>query len=673
MKHCLARPVLAAVTLFVLAGRAGAQTPPQSMFFPITPCRVVDTRLVPNGGNAGPVLAANVARAFQIAGNCGIATTARSVVLNVTAVNATAGGSFAIFPTGTASPLGATALSYRATKPRAASFIARLGTTGDVVVWPIQATGSVHLIFDVTGYFEDPPAVSASQLTAFANIATFGASPELVAHLRDVGINGWVTEQLAIPPNYSPFMALWPNTQPGTCTGTCPRDNYTMYPLQKQFFYNALYLPDQLRQRTAWALHKFLVISGQQLVQPSRMNPYLNTLLRNAFGSYRTLLIELTVSPAMGEYLNMRTSTLTAPNENYAREFLQLFSIGTVMLNQNGTPILDIGGNTIPTYTQYDINELSRVFSGWRLNTAGQVPGTDDYINTMSLVASNHDTGKKSLFCDWTDPILPVNCASIFPVNQTGDLDVFQAADAVMAHPNTAPYVSRQLIQNLVTSNPSPAYIGRVAAVFNNNGSGVKGDLGAVVRAIVTDTEALAGAAAPNFGILREPAFYALSLLRALGAKSANGTQLSDGVIAPQVLTMGQNVFNPDTVFSYYPNDNLLPGNPALLGPEFGIQSALTALRRANLANTLVYSTIPVGANNPQGTLLDLSGVQTLSNDPAAMVEMLNQRLCHGLLSASAKAAIVTAVNTIPAASPRQRAQQATYLVATSSQFQVER
>ena len=168
--------------------------------------------------------------------------------------------------------------------------------------------------------------------------------------------------------------------------------------------------------------------------------------MRNAFGSYRQLLIELTVNPAMGDYLNMRTSTLQNPNENYAREILQLFSIGLVQLNTNGTPKLDLGGNTIPTYSQYDINELSRVFTGWRL-AARQSPGTDDYINTMALVEANHDRGKKSLLCDWTNPVSPTACAWVFTANQNGDVDVAQAIDAIMAHPNIGPYVSTQLIQ----------------------------------------------------------------------------------------------------------------------------------------------------------------------------------------------------------------------------------
>jgi uncharacterized protein (DUF1800 family) len=443
-----------------------------------------------------------------------------------------------------------------------------------------------------------------------------------------------------------------------------------MYPLQRQFFWNALYGPDQLRQRVAWALHKLIVVSGTDLVQPSRMVPYLNILVNNAFGNYRDILAQVTLNPAMGQYLNMDTSTLLNPNENYGREILQLFSTGVFLLNVDGTQQLDIGNNPIPTYVQNDITEMARALTGWRL--AAQItPGTDDYTDPMVLVEANHDKGQKSLFCDWSGPT-PVNCRATLPPNQTGTQDVSAVIDAVFNHPNVGPYVAGTLIHDLVTSNPSPAYVGRVAAIFNNNGSGVRGDLAAVVRTILTDPDAIAASADPNFGSLRDPAGLATSLLRAIGARSADGTQQSDGILAPQVQSMGQIVFQPDTVFSYYPADYEVPGT-ALLGPEFGIQSAITAFRRANFVNTLVYSTIPVGANNPLGTSLDLTGIMTLASDANGMVEELNQRLCHGLLSASAKAAIVTAVNAIPVASAKLRAQQATYLVVTSSQFQVER
>ncbi len=677
MKYCLSSRPVFLLSLF-LSGAAAAQVSPQSLFYPVTPCRAVDTRN-PNGSAGGPILSAGGARAFQMAGTCGIPATARAVVMNVTVTGPTAAGDLAIFPTGTSSPTGSTAINFRAGQTRANNFVARLGTTGDIAVFTQMASGSVHFIIDVSGYFEDPPPAPISTYVATANLTTFGATPQLVAHIRDVGINGWLNEQFAMAPNPYPSLPLQPNTIPNACTGTCQRDNYTMYPLQNRFFLNALYAPDQLRQRVAWALHKSLVISGQQEIQPSHMVPYLNDLVNNAFGNYADILFILTLNPAMGDYLNMRTSTLQNPNENYAREILQLFSIGLVQLNTDGTPKLDLGGNTIPTYSQFDINELSRVFTGWRLASPVGA-ATDDYINVLVQVQSPspdnfHDKGKKSFLCDWTNPSVPVSCSATFPANQSALGDVSQAIATIVAHANTGPYVSTQLIRNLVTSNPSPAYVGRVAAVFNNNGSGVKGDLKAVVRAIVTDPEAVAGASDPNFGALRDPIAFTIALLRALGATAANGVGASDGVLATAnpVSALGQNLFNPDTVFGYYPADNLLPGSATLFGPEFGIQSALTALRRANLVNTLVYSNIPTGANNPLGTALDLSGIATFASNPDAMVEELNQRLCHGLLSASAKAAIVTAVNAVPASSPRQRAQQATYLVATSSQFQVER
>jgi uncharacterized protein (DUF1800 family) len=313
---------------------------------------------------------------------------------------------------------------------------------------------------------------------------------------------------------------LFPNNQPGSCTGNCPRDNYTMYPLQGQFFFNALYGQGQLRQRVAWALHKLIPINGQDIGQPSRITPYLNILVNNAFGNYRDILYQVTLNAAMGQYLNMDTSTLQLPNENYGREILQLFSIGLVKLNLDGTPLL-VSGQTVPTYDQAAITEFARVFTGWRLANP-IVSGTDDYVSPMVLVAANHDKGAKTLPDGVT--ILPCQGAvSPCVLSQTGDKDLNDTIDWVFNHPNGGPYVATSLIHNLVTSNPSPTYVANVAAKFNNNGSGVRGDLAAVVRAIVTDPEAIAGATNPNFGALREPALFAISLLRSLGVHAANG------------------------------------------------------------------------------------------------------------------------------------------------------
>ncbi len=662
MKHCPRRSVYLLALLF--STPLAAQLP-QTKFFPLPPCRVADTRN-PAAAYGGPALAALGSRKYTLVGTCGIPASARSVNLNIAVVAPQSAGSLAIFPGGTA-PGSSTAISYRAGRTRANNFVARLGTNGDIDVYCQQPTGTTDFLIDISGYFEDVGALTTAQATAFAAIATFGATPALTAHIRDIGINAYLSEQFSVGPSTYVQGTLFPNNQPGTCTGNCPRDNYTMYPLQGQFFFNALYGADQLRQKVAWALHKIIPINGQDIGQPSRITPYLNILVNNAFGNYRDILYQITLNAAMGQYLNMDTSTLQLPNENYGREIMQLFSIGVVKLNLDGSPQL-VGGQPVPTYDQAAITEFARVFTGWRLANP-IVSGTDDYVSPMFLVAAKHDQGAKTL----PDGITKLPCqGAVLPCvpTQTADKDLNDAIDWVFNHPNVGPFLAQALIRQLVTSNPSPTYVSNVAAKFNNNGSGVRGDLAAVVRAILTDPEALAGSANPNFGALREPAFLTIALLRSLGARAANGTGQSDGVLAPQVAQLGQTVWQPDTVFSYYPAEYLTPGT-SLFGPEFGILSASTALRRANLVNTLVYSTIPVGANNPNGTSLDLSGIQTLSGNPAAMVEELNQRLCHGLLSAGAKTAIVNAVGA--AATPKAKAQQATYLVATSSQFQVER
>ena len=196
MKYCPSARSLALMSLLV-AGTGFAQVSPQSKFYAVTPCRTVDTRN-PNGSAGGPALTAGGARAFQLASTCGIPVTARAVVTNLTVTGATAAGDLAIFPTGTPGPQGATAINYKAGKTRANNFIARLGTTGDIVVFTQQPSGTVHLIIDVAGYFEDPPAQPISTYIATANLASFGASPQLVAHIRDVGITGYLSEQFGI-------------------------------------------------------------------------------------------------------------------------------------------------------------------------------------------------------------------------------------------------------------------------------------------------------------------------------------------------------------------------------------------------------------------------------------------------------------------------------------------
>jgi hypothetical protein len=235
--------------------------------------------------------------------------------------------------------------------------------------------------------------------------------------------------------------------------------------------------------------------------------------------------------------------------------------------------------------------------------------------------------------------------------------------------------VSRQLIQQLVTSNPSPAYIARVARVFNNNGRGIRGDLRAVVEAILLDPEARGAdkSGTAQYGRLKEPVQFVTNVLRLFNPRSADGLALSDGVLNGQTTPMGQDVLRPPTVFSYFPSDWPVPGPEDLIGPEFGILSAATALRRANFVNTMVFNRINAGGNTPNGTSIDLTPLQALAGTPATLVDEVNRLMLHGAMSAEMRASIINAVTAVSAANTLKRARTAVYLVATSSQYQVQR
>ncbi|MBA3440969.1 MAG: DUF1800 domain-containing protein, partial [Pyrinomonadaceae bacterium] len=446
--------------------------------------------------------------------------------------------------------------------------------------------------------------------------------------------------------------------------GPCQRDNYTLYLLQNRFFTNALYGPDQLRGRVAFALHQILVISGVEITQPSWMAAYLQTIDRNAFGNYRQLLYEITLNPGMGNYLDMTGNTKTNPNENYAREVLQLFSVGTVKLNLNGTPQLDAEGQSIPTYDQTTVNNFARVFTGWN-RAASPAQGVPNYINPMVPNQSQHDTGAKTLLR-----------GQVLPAGQTATKDLNDALDNIFNDENVGPFICKQLIQHLVTSNPSPNYVERVATVFNDNGAGVRGDLWAVVRAILLDAEARGDVKTePAYGRLRHPALFITNILRAFNARSADKSTTSDGYLNPDSVSMGMDVFRPPSVFSYFSPGTVVPATNGVRGPEFGILSTSTALRRANFVNKIIFSNIPipVSANAPQGTSIDLSPMQALAGDPAQLVDAVGNLMMHGRMSPEMRSSIIDAVSKVSGSNPLKRARTAVYLVATSSQYQVER
>jgi uncharacterized protein (DUF1800 family) len=372
----------------------------------------------------------------------------------------------------------------------------------------------------------------------------------------------------------------------------------------------------------------------------------------------------------MGRYLDMVNNDKPdaargiEPNENYARELLQLFSIGLYELNQDGTLRRDAAGARVPTYDQDTVEGFAHAFTGWtyppRPGVATVRHNPENYEGWMALFPSNHATVAKKLLG-----------GVVLPANQSGEKDLADAIDNVFNHPNVGPFIGRQLIQKLVTSNPSPEYVARVAQAFARSPEGVRGDMKAVLRAILLDPEAR-GDLKPDasYGKLKEPAQFAVGLLRAL-----NGS--TDGVYPRSaVANMGEDAFNAASVFNFYPPDFPLPGSPELLGPEFGIQNTTSALNREGYVERLVISggvaadSTVVGAT---GTVLNLSSLLALAGDPAALVAALELKMIPGGLSAAARTLIVSSVRSVDASDTQARVRRAAYLIAASPQYQTQR
>jgi uncharacterized protein (DUF1800 family) len=509
--------------------------------------------------------------------------------------------------------------------------------------------------------------------------ATFGPNDTLVESVKSLGTEAWLNAQFAMPATQYPAYPWVPANRPDACVDDrtpplrpdsfCARDSYTLFQLQRQFFVDAIAAQDQLRQRVAFAYSQIFVTSGVENSRNYAMRHYQQLFRDKAFANYEDIITSVTLSPMMGDYLNMVNNnkpdpaTGTQPNENYAREVLQLFSIGLYKLNQDGSIQYDAQDRPVPSYDQDQVEGFAHVFTGWTYPTiAGIAPRANNprnYLGQMEAVASKHDTGSKALLAG-------ALIAGGLPMQQ----DLALAMRNIFMHPNVGPFIGRQLIQKLVTSDPTPGYVSRVAAAFNDNGAGVRGDMRAVVRAVLLDPEARgANKIDPGWGKLAEPVLWMTQAARALNASS-------DGVyFRAQSSALGQFLFYPPTVFNYYPPDYPVPGTH-VPGPEFGIHTATTALNRVNVANGLVFSNgiAPDGSvYGATGTAVDLSSLQALAGDPNALVDKLGRLLLAGAMSAPAKAAIVTAVNAVPATDSLGRARAAAYLVLSSSQFSVER
>ncbi len=497
--------------------------------------------------------------------------------------------------------------------------------------------------------------------------ASFGVSEASLAGVRAKGIAAWLEEQLNAPPSRYPEYPDYPVSRPESCVDACARDNYSLFPLQLAFFQQSLGGEDQLRQRVAFALSQVLVVSALKINQPTGMAPYQQILRDLAFGNYEDILMQVTLNPAMGRYLDMVNNQKPAgsvrPNENYAREILQLFSIGLNQLKPDGSLRLDARGKTIPTYGQEEIEGFAYTFTGWTFPTRpGAQPKPRNplyYAGQMLAVPANHAAGEK-LLLDGTKN----------PAGQSMGQDLKNAIHVIFSHPNVGPFIGKQLIQKLVTGNPSGAYVARVAAAFDDNGQGVRGDMKAVVRAVLLDPEARGPLKLdPQFGKLREPVLQLTNLVRGF-----NGA--SDGVPLRLYSTgMSQGIYAAPTVFNYYPPDYLLPGG-SVLAPEFAIHNSANSFNRSNATYDLIYRTKfapDATVSGATGTALDFSAWQPFAGNPDALLDRLDRLLLHGTMSAAMRDTLKTAIGAVPASDTLGRVRMAAYLIAGSAAYQVQR
>lgn len=519
-----------------------------------------------------------------------------------------------------------------------------LGGLGAITVSNPDPGGSVSN-WKAVSIQETKQTVSYQSAFHFLEQATWGPTITDVDHVQQVGFTQWFSEQHS--------------AQVSTFT---PNSSSDLGPTGSDYFYNALTGKDQLRQRVAFALSQIFCISAFKDSQPNQIIPYYQLLESDAFSNFYTLLNDLTLHPSMGRYLDMANNVKAAgaamANENYAREVMQLFTIGPVLLNIDGSLQRDSSGKTIPTYTQTTVQNFARIFTGWTFPVqpgyTAQPQNPPYYTGPMVAWEANHDTGSKML----------LNNASV-PANQSSAQDLASGLQNIFNHPNAGPFIAMRLIQHLVTSNPSPAYIQRIAQVFNNNGTGVRGDLWAVVQAILLDSEARTSDNVSTListgGHLREPVLFVPALLRNLNVKITNPSNQ----FAITGASMGQQLFFPLSVFSYYPPNYPLPGSSTLLGPEFQTLNSSTTLARVNW----IYS-VSTNAAGP-GVSVDFSPFQVFANDSPTLVQAMSNAFMAGQMPTQMQNIIVTALNATT--DPATRVRNAFYLTTSSPFYQTER
>lgn len=534
---------------------------------------------------------------------------------------------------------------------------------------------------------------STADAARFLTQSTFGPTLAEITRVNSIGYNAWFAEQLVAAPSlHRPYLQA---------QATAGIDVY-QNSRQEAWWQHALRGNDQLRQRVAFALSELLVVSDQSGAiegQPIAMANYYDLLVTGAFGNYRSLLEQVTLSPVMGHYLSMfknrKPDALTGvrPDENYAREIMQLFSVGLVRLNMDGSVVLS-GGQPVPTYTQDTIRGFAHVFTGWNWANcpgtdggedwrwewcpSGPVdwpnPGWDAYwLVPMQPWQTYHASAGAKQLLDYANASPP---GGVLAGGGTAQSDLGAALDNVFNHPNVPPFVARHFIKRLVSSNPSPAYIGRVAAVFANNGNGVRGDLGATVRAVLMDAEARTlQPLASNRGKLREPLLRLSQLWRALDARADDGRYREWNA----EYYLGQAALRSPTVFNFFLPDYRPPGELSTLGldaPEFQITTDTTIASVATgLGAKVFWAWRGNGNSSPEDILVDLAPEVAQASNATRLVDRYDLLLMGRTMSPFMFNTLVDYIATLPNTNDgrRERVQNAIWLIMSSPEYAIER
>ena len=489
-------------------------------------------------------------------------------------------------------------------------------------------------------------AADDAQAARFLMQATLGVTDADISAVRNQGYDAWLNAEFARPPSESNWQYL---LDKGIAANLDNRNSAVGS--DPALWQRLIGAGDSLRQRMALALSEIFVVGFDGITGPWRqfkLAAWWDLLASHAFGTYRQLLEAVTLSPAMGQYLTYagnqkeNPSTGRLPDENYAREVMQLFSIGLYELNVDGSHRLDAQGQPIETYTLNTVSQMARVFTGWNVDARRGETGPELTQRPMVLTASLHST-------------LAVDALGMtIPAGTDGSTALRLALDRLAGHANVGPFIGRQLIQRLVTSNPSPAYVARVSAAFADNGQGVRGDLKAVLRAVLLDYEAREPTRSddPAYGKLREPLLRFLSWARSFGATSASG-DWTIGDLSDSATRLGQSPLRSASVFNFFrpgyvPAGTAL-GNASLAAPEFQITTETTVAGYLNFMQRV----IPGGRNDLR---LAYGAELALAADAAALVDRVQALLCHASLQAGTRSTIVDAVGAIAAATDAGRA-----------------